>query len=411
MRIPKYRKHSKGQARVTIKGRDFLLGPYGSPESHAAYKTKIAELLAAPSPEALVVKANDLTMAELCLAYLDHAQEYYQGSTEFVNLELALNPVSELYANLAAVAFGVNEFRTVREWWINREIEWKPRKTRSKKEAARIAAEPLRPARKCSRQYINKQMKRLLRVIKWGVGQGMIPPAILEALRCVEPLKRGRTTAPESKKITCVEQSRVDATLGFMTPILADMVRFQQLVGCRPGELCRITPGMVDHSADVWEIELSEHKTAYRDKARTIYVGPQGQAVLLRYLNRGKGDACFSPAESEQQRREAMHAARVTPLSCGNKPGSNRIAREPKKQPGKSYTAGTYARAVLSACKRAKIQPWAPNQLRHNRATVIRKEFGIEAASVTLGHSGLEVTQVYAEADRQKAIEVAKAIG
>lgn len=411
MRIPKYRKHSKGQARVTIKGRDFLLGPYGSPESHAAYKTKIAELMAAPSPEALVVKANDLTMAELCLAFLDHAEEYYHASTEFVNLELAIKPVSELYATLPAVLFGVKEFRTVREWWISRETVSKPRKARSKKEAARIASEPPKPPRKCSRQYINKQMKRLLRVIKWAVGQGIIPPAIIEALRCVEPLKRGRTQAPEAKKITCVEQSRVDATLCFMTPILADMVRFQQLVGCRPGELCRITPGMVNRADEVWEIELAEHKTAYRDKSRTIYVGPQGQAVLSRYLLRGKDEPCFSPAESESQRRDAMHEARKTPLSCGNKPGSNRIAREPKKQPGKCYTAGTYARAVLSACKRAKVLPWAPNQLRHNRATIIRRNFGIEAASVMLGHSGLEVTQVYAEADRQKAIDVAKAIG
>jgi hypothetical protein len=37
MRLPSYRKHSSGQARVTIGGRDHMLGPYGSPESKEAY--------------------------------------------------------------------------------------------------------------------------------------------------------------------------------------------------------------------------------------------------------------------------------------------------------------------------------------------------------------------------------------
>jgi hypothetical protein len=42
---------------------------------------------------------------------------------------------------------------------------------------------------------------------------------------------------------------------------------------------------------------------------------------------------------------------------------------------------------------------------------MIRKEFGLEAASVILGHSGLAITQTYAEQDTKKAIEVAAMIG
>jgi site-specific recombinase XerC len=44
-------------------------------------------------------------------------------------------------------------------------------------------------------------------------------------------------------------------------------------------------------------------------------------------------------------------------------------------------------------------------------ATSTRKEFGLEAAQVLLGHSGADVTQIYAEADQEKAIAVAKAVG
>jgi integrase len=35
--------------------------------------------------------------------------------------------------------------------------------------------------------------------------------------------------------------------------------------------------------------------------------------------------------------------------------------------------------------------------LRHTFATAVRKRFGTQAARVTLGHSSLDVTQVYAE--------------
>ena len=42
-RVPAYRRHSSGQARVTLtdasgKRHDHLLGPYGSPESYQEYE-------------------------------------------------------------------------------------------------------------------------------------------------------------------------------------------------------------------------------------------------------------------------------------------------------------------------------------------------------------------------------------
>ena len=48
----------------------------------------------------------------------------------------------------------------------------------------------------------------------------------------------------------------------------------------------------------------------------------------------------------------------------------------------------------------ALLAYWAPNRLRHTRATEVRKQFGLEAAQVILGHAKADVTQVYAERDR-----------
>ena len=54
---------------------------------------------------------------------------------------------------------------------------------------------------------------------------------------------------------------------------------------------------------------------------------------------------------------------------------------------------------------------WTPHRLRHNAATFIRKEYGLEAAQIILGHSRADVTQIYAEANTEKALEVIRVIG
>ena len=53
------------------------------------------------------------------------------------------------------------------------------------------------------------------------------------------------------------------------------------------------------------------------------------------------------------------------------------------------------------------ISVWTPHRLRHNAATRVRRDFGLEAAQVILGHARADVTQLYAETDRSRAIEVA----
>jgi hypothetical protein len=41
----------------------------------------------------------------------------------------------------------------------------------------------------------------------------------------------------------------------------------------------------------------------------------------------------------------------------------------------------------------------------------VRREHGLEAAQVILGHSKADITQVYAERDLSKGLQVARAIG
>jgi integrase len=253
-------------------------------------------------------------------------------------------------------------------------------------------------------------MKRLMRIIKWGVSKGMVPASVHQTLKCIDPLKRGRCGAPEAEPIKPVSRAAIDATLPHLTQVVADMVRVQLLLGCRPGEICKLTPCMIVRDKTVWQIQLEEHKTAYRGKSRVIFAGPKAQAILKKYLLRGPDDPLFSPIESERQRREAAHADRVTPMNEGDRPGKNR-KKNPRKAPRTAFDTQSYSKSILYATRKAKIDPWSANQLRHTRATEIRSQFGLEAAASILGHSEIGVTQVYAEADMQRAIEVAHKTG
>ena len=59
-----------------------------------------------------------------------------------------------------------------------------------------------------------------------------------------------------------------------------------------------------------------------------------------------------------------------------------------------------------------KEHRWSPNRLRHNAATNLREEFGLDVAQTVLGHRiGSQVTELYAEANVRKAIEAIKKVG
>ena len=71
----------------------------------------------------------------------------------------------------------------------------------------------------------------------------------------------------------------------------------------------------------------------------------------------------------------------------------------------------------MTAEQKAEIRAWRrqhhwdTHRLRHNYATRVRKQFGLEAAQVLLSHSTADVTQIYAERDMDRAATVAAKIG
>jgi integrase len=402
--VPKYRKHrATGQAVVTINGRDHYLGPHGTKASRLEYDRIVLEWLASGRSQSFGVAAAVVSITEIVVDYVEHARVYYgEGpNSELHRIRRVLKTVRELYGATPAANFDVLAFKAVRQKFIEDGL---------------------------SRSFINASLARLVRMFRWAAAEGCLPAAVPQSLMLVPGLRRGRTIARETEPVTPVDDAIVDATLPHLSPVVADMVRFQRFTGCRPNEVCQLRPCDVDRSGDVWVYRPQSHKTAHHGHERVIFVGPQAQAVLLRYLARDAQAFCFRPCDSEAKRRAAIHAARKTPLSCGNRPGSNRKTT-PKREPSDAYNPRAYHKAIRYACTKAFPVPkeiaddpaavakwkadhrWAPNQLRHSAATEIRKRFGLEAAQVVLGHAQANVTQVYAERDHALAARVAKEVG
>jgi len=325
--VPKYRKHSSGNARVTINGRDYLLGPYGTAVSKREYDRLIAEFLESGRSASFGVASMQFSMAMLIVDYLKFAKGYYGSdkNSEFHRIKYAIRPAKELYASIPVTEFGPSQFRVVRQRMVDSDL---------------------------SRGVVNSQMKRLVRMFKWAASEGKMPASIYETLRLVSGLKRGRTEARETSPVMPVSLKTIEATLKHLPPTIADMVNLQLLTGCRPGEICKLTPGMIPREGDVWVAVLGEHKTAHHGHESNLDLGPKSQILVAPYLLRGADDYLFRPCDTVKKQRAKAAASRATPLSCGNREGTNR-KRTPKRPPGIQYDPIAYGRAIKRAADHA----------------------------------------------------------
>lgn len=393
--VPTYRLHKRsGQAIVAVYDaagarRELYLGRYGSQESRAEYSRIVAELNATGGHYSHTPGHHlDLTVAEVALLFLKHADGHYRHpdgtpTGEASNFRMAIRPLRELYGHTPASAFGPRSLQAVRQAMVDSGL---------------------------SRRLINYRVARLRRVFAWAVAEELIAPSVLHGLQAVAGLKRGRCAARESEPVGPVADSDVAAVLPHVTPPVAAMIRVQRLTGMRPGEVTSLRPCDLDRSGPVWYYRPARHKGSWLDKARVVAVGPQAQEVLRPFLD-GAADPdahTFSPAASARLRREAMRAARKTPVQPSQ---VCRAKASPKRTPGASYNTRAYAHAIRRGCQKAGVPVWGPNRLRHSFATEVRRRFDLEAAQVMLGHARADVTQVYAEKDLTLAEKVAAQIG
>jgi integrase len=315
LRTPSYRRHKpSGQAVVTLDGRDLYLGRYGSPESRAEYDRLIAEWLVngrrLPPPAS--GQGSDLSVNEMLLAYLRHADSYYvkngKPTVEPGNIRLAVRPLRQLYGLSPAQDFGPLGLKAVRQAMVGAGL---------------------------CRSEINRQVGLIVRAFKWAVSEEIIPPSVHQALQTVNGLRRGRSDVRESEPVKPVPEAFVDAIRPHVSRQVWAMVELQHLTGMRPGEVCIMRSADLDTAGRVWAYRPSSHKTEHHGRDRVIHLGPQAQAVLRPWLRVDLSAFLFSPREAMDERRAEMRSSRTTKVQPTQQ---SRRKVKPRKYPGESYT-------------------------------------------------------------------------
>ena len=153
------------------------------------------------------------------------------------------------------------------------------------------------------------------------------------------PGRRGRQAGP-CRGRECGAR-RMSPTAG-----VGGMIRLQLLTGAWPDPARSRKSGRATWSVTptCGPSRRQSHKSEHHEQARVIFIGPRAQIFF------GTG---FS--------------------TIGRRP--------PIAGAGRASTCVTIAMPSTTAAGRAKVATWSPNQLRHTRATELRKQFGIDTAS------------------------------
>jgi integrase len=228
-------------------------------------------------------------LARLVSKFLEWVDGRYGGGHTVKNLEYSIRAVLDFYRNDPAKAFGPKKLQEVR---------------------LLIA----RQGR--TRQGINKATGYIRQMFKWAVAEELVKPDQLVALTALAPLRYGAVNAAESPAREALAKDLVDATLPYLSPTVATMVRVQMFTGMRPAEVCKLSIGDIDRTKpDVWVYRPANHKMAHLGRTRLI---PFVRDVidLLEPFLRADGKPIFSPSETRQAwevEKRAKCKARVQP--------------------------------------------------------------------------------------------------
>ncbi len=357
--LPKLCLHKpSGRAVMFVNRRPVYLGKYDTPEAREAYGELIAKLCKGETLEAAQANQSPagLKLVDLLLKYATEELPRFSRDEKHCQRS-AIRILRQLFGETNAVDFGPLKLRIVRDAMVAGDPH-----------AVDSDGKPS-PRKPWSRDFINKQVKRVRAIFRWGVSWEIIPQTVADALNSVLPLKMGETAAPDYKARRSVPPANIEAVRERLKPRDRDILDLMLLTGARPGELIGLRVKDVDRTGETWRCELAKHKTSHKGKDRILIFNRKAQAILLRHI-KADPDARFF----------------IT-------------------------TRSTFSNKIKAVCEAAEITPWVPHQLRHTVGTLLADEMGLESAQRLLGHSDSMMTEHYSRAAEKMATAAAKRLG
>ncbi len=294
-KLPTYGHHKPtGQARIYVNGKSVYLGKFGSEEIR--YGEIVGKLLSGQPIDPFASQQDPkaeagLTVNELTLAYLRHAEVHYvkngKQTSEIHCLKATIRPLVDLFGFTPVNEFGPMMLKTVRAKMVD--SGW-------------------------VRNSCNHGVKRIRRIFKWGVENELVHPTTLQKLQAVAPLLAGRTEAKDNPPREAVDSGSIEAVRSLVRPMVRDLIDLQRLTGARSGELLQLTTGGINRTGDVWTAELSDHKTRHHGQRRILHFGPKSQSILTRYLSAAPNATLFKITRSAYCRAitRACDKAKIT---------------------------------------------------------------------------------------------------
>ena len=369
-KLPPEPTEHNGQARCYFGGREHYFGKFGSPEARAKYEAFRAACIADPGSARPKVPLDDLLIATLVNDYFE-SDDCPTGRSSRGLVEQTIALLLEKHPKTAVTAFRVADLEAWQSWMCNLPHKKKPGE------------------RRYARSSVDGYVFCALRIWRWGVRKRGIPASLLAELSERQGPRHGQVREP--RVVDPASPTAIAATLPFLSVPVRGAFQFQFATGCRPNEALSLTPGQIQRSgvvripgagefelpAGVWCYVPAKHKMRSRGKPRYIMIGPDVQAILAPFLDRGQHEYCFCP-------RESVGA----------------------KKANEKYSIQSYYEAVHDASVKAG-SPIFPYQLRHTRAQLIAKSHPIESVMAQLGHHTKSESQGYAGPAVARAAELA----
>ena len=415
-KIPKLCLHkASGRAVVCIDGKDHYCGKFNSPEAWEFYTRLISEWMHrkkfAPSQSKEIPPSDDfntLTIDELILRYFTFSEKYYANSLgELDKIRLALKPLRALYGKKLVREFGPKALKHVRET-----MTYERTRTRIQTDSLGNKTK-IQKSSTLSQRTINQRINIITRMFSWASEEEIVPRDIYlaAALKQVRPIRDGRFGVKPPTKVSAADMNTYQELLLHLPGPVKAMLQLINLTAMRSGDVCLMRPMDIDQSEPVWKYFPSKFKRSALSgtKQRVVMFGPKAQKILAPFLeNRSPESYVFSPKETMEEHfleRRKNRKTKVQPSQITQKKPA------PKRTPGLKYNSKSFYAAIQRVVKKLGLGKIFPNQLRHGTGARIRKEFGLEHASKVMGHSHISTTEIYADYDVTKTMEIMHKIG